>query len=83
MGDSVNDEIILLKSDIKRIKDDIYDHGVRLKVLQDTFIEINKTVEMFSQELKIFNRGKEIINKQEKDNKDIIMKTGFKGIDVK
>ena len=64
--DMTDYEFIQLKQDIKSIRAEVYEHGVRLKVLEDRLTEFMHDIQLLNQQLKLLDMG----NKWFRDNKE-------------
>lgn len=64
-GEVMDEERIQIKQDIKTLKNEVYEQGVRIKVVEDRLTEFMHDVELLNHHLRLMDMG----NKWFKDNK--------------
>ena len=78
----MEEELIQLKQDVKDLKNETYDQGVRIKVLEDRLKEFMHDVELLSHQLKLLDMGTKWF-KKDKEQKKKDVQANMKGKSLK
>ena len=78
----MDEERIQMKQDIKTLKNEVYDQGVRIKVVEDRLTEFMHDVELLSHHLKLLDLGNKWF-KKDKEQKKKDIQANMKGKSLK